>query len=80
MTEDDVMMRAIAQDSYGPAERRLRAEIGAGSSDSEVLVNEHAAGIEHGTWCAMTGLPGPGRLYFGMRKPERPVRGLDGSP
>src|SRR3954453_14568015 len=30
-----------------------------------------------GTWHAMTGLPYLGRLYFGLRKPRRPVPGLD---
>lgn len=37
----------------------------------------HTAGLERGTWHAMTGLPYLGRLYFGLRKPKRPVPGLD---
>jgi NADPH-dependent curcumin reductase CurA len=44
---------------------------------SEVLVKVHAAGIDRGTWHAMTGLPYLGRLYFGLRKPKRPVPGFD---
>jgi NADPH:quinone reductase-like Zn-dependent oxidoreductase len=33
--------------------------------------------MDRGTWHAMTGLPYLGRLYFGLRKPKRPVPGLD---
>ena len=76
--EDDVTMRAIVQDSYGPAERWRLAEIAEPEiADSEVLVKVHTAGIDRGTWHAMTGLPYLGRLYFGLRKPKRPVPGLD---
>jgi NADPH:quinone reductase-like Zn-dependent oxidoreductase len=46
-------------------------------ADSEVLVRVHAAGIDRGTWHAITGLPYLGRLYSGLRKPKRPVPGLD---
>jgi NADPH:quinone reductase-like Zn-dependent oxidoreductase len=71
-------MRAIVQDSYGPAERWRLAEIAEPEiADSEVLVKVHTAGIDRGTWHAMTGLPYLGRLYFGLRKPKRPVPGLD---
>ena len=44
---------------------------------SGVLVKVHTAGIDRGTWHALTGLPCLGRLYFGLRKPMRPVPGLD---
>ena len=78
MTEDAVRMRAIVQDSYGPSERWRLADIAEPViADSEVLVNVHAAGIDRGTWHGMTGLPYLGRLYFGLRKPKRPVPGLD---
>jgi NADPH:quinone reductase-like Zn-dependent oxidoreductase len=71
-------MQAIVQDSYGPADRWRLAEIAVPDiADSEVLVKVHAAGIDRGTWHAMTGLPYLGRLYFGLRKPKRPVPGLD---
>jgi NADPH:quinone reductase-like Zn-dependent oxidoreductase len=78
MAEDDVTMRAIVQYSYGPAERWRMAEIAVPEvAGSEVLVKVRAAGIDRGTWHAMTGLPYVGRLYFGLRKPKRPVPGLD---
>jgi NADPH:quinone reductase-like Zn-dependent oxidoreductase len=71
-------MRAIVQDSYGSAERWRLAEIAEPEvADSEVLVRVRAAGLDRGTWHAMTGLPYLGRLYFGLRKPKRPVPGLD---
>jgi NADPH:quinone reductase-like Zn-dependent oxidoreductase len=71
-------MRAIVQDSYGPGDQWRLAEIDRPDiADSEVLVKVHAAGMDRGTWHAMTGLPYLGRLYFGLRKPKRPVPGLD---
>ena len=71
-------MRAIVQDSYGPVDHWRLAEIARPQiADTEVLVKVHAAGIDRGTWHAMTGLPYLGRLYFGLRKPKRPVPGLD---
>jgi NADPH:quinone reductase-like Zn-dependent oxidoreductase len=71
-------MRAIVQDSYGPGDRWRLAEIDRPDiADSEVLVKVHAAGMDRGTWHAMTGLPYLGRLYFGLRRPKRSVPGLD---
>ncbi|MDQ2750982.1 MAG: NAD(P)-dependent alcohol dehydrogenase [Actinomycetota bacterium] len=71
-------MRAIVQDGYGRAERWRLTEIARpGIANTEVLLNVHAAGIDRGTWHAMTGLPYLGRLYFGLRKPKRSVPGLD---
>jgi NADPH:quinone reductase-like Zn-dependent oxidoreductase len=71
-------MRAIVQDSYGPVDRWRLTEIPLPQiADAEVLVKVHTAGIDRGTWHAMTGLPYLGRLYFGLRKPKRPVPGLD---
>src|SRR4051812_688609 len=71
-------MRAIVQDSYGPSERWGLAEIAEPDvAGSEVLVKVCAAGVDRGTWHAMTGLPYLGRLYFGLRKPKRAVPGLD---
>jgi NADPH:quinone reductase-like Zn-dependent oxidoreductase len=76
--EHDVTMRAIVQDRYGPSERWRLAEIAQPDiAGSEVLVKVRAAGMDRGTWHAMTGLPYLGRLYFGLRKPKRPVPGLD---
>ena len=71
-------MRAIVQDGYGPAgvlrlARVARPEI----ADSEVLLRVHAAGLDRGTWHLMTGRPYLLRLVCGLRRPRRPVAGLD---
>jgi NADPH:quinone reductase-like Zn-dependent oxidoreductase len=72
-------MRAIARDTYGPADglelRDIeRPEIG----DGEVLVRVHAAGVDRGVWHLMTGLPYPIRLAgYGLRAPKCPVPGMD---
>ncbi len=71
-------MQAIVQAEYGSADTWRVAEIDRPSVGSgEVLIRVHTAGIDRGTWHAMTGLPFLGRLYFGVRKPKRQVPGLD---
>jgi hypothetical protein len=51
-------MRAIVQDDYGPVDRWHLTEIGLPEiADTEVLVKVHAAGIDRGTWHAVTGVP-----------------------
>ena len=55
---EEITMRALVQDRYGPAEalrsaRITRPEI----ADHEVLVQVHAAGVDQGTWHLMTGRP-----------------------
>jgi NADPH:quinone reductase-like Zn-dependent oxidoreductase len=71
-------MRAIVQDGYGSADQWRLAEVPQPAiADTEVLVKVRAAGIDRGTWHAMTGLPYLGRLYFGLRGPKRPVPGFD---
>ena len=72
-------MRAIVQDRYGEAdelrlERTGRPDIAA----DEVLVRVHAAGLDRGTWHAMTGRPYLMRITgFGFRGPKNRVPGLD---
>ncbi|MDT5012766.1 MAG: hypothetical protein QOH57_4383, partial [Mycobacterium sp.] len=71
-------MRAIVQDGYGPVGCWRLADVTVPQiAGTEVLVKVHAAGIDRGTWHAMTGLPYLGRLYFGLHRPKRPVPGLD---
>jgi 2-desacetyl-2-hydroxyethyl bacteriochlorophyllide A dehydrogenase len=71
-------MRAIVQDGYGSVDQWRLAEIPQPAiANSDVLVKVRAAGIDRGTWHALTGLPYLGRLYFGLRKPKRPVPGFD---
>ena len=72
-------MKAIARDTYGPADglelRNIdRPEIGG----DEVLIRVHAAGLDRGVWHVMTGLPYPIRLAgYGLRAPKVPVPGAD---
>lgn len=70
-------MQAIVQDRYGSADTWHlldieRPHVAAG----EVLVQVHAAGLDRGTWHAMTGRPYLMRIMgFGFRRPKRRVPG-----
>src|SRR3954447_23062903 len=71
-------MQAIVQAEYGSADVLRVEEIGRPTiGEDEVLVRVHAAGLDRGTWHLMTGLPYLGRLAFGLRRPKKPVPGLD---
>lgn len=71
-------MRAIVQERYGAADVWRVADVARPEiADNEVLVKVHAAGLDRGTWHLMTGLPYLGRLAIGLRKPKKPVPGLD---
>ena len=60
-------MKAIVQSGYGTADQWRTTDIPKPQiADTEVLVKVHAAGLDRGTWHAMTGLPYLGRLYFGL--------------
>lgn len=71
-------MRAVVQHRYGGPEvlevtRLPVPEI----ADDEVLVRVHAAGVDQGTAHVLHGEPLVARLGFGVRRPRRPVPGLD---
>ena len=72
-------MRAIARDTYGPADGLELREIERPAiGDDEVLVRVHAAGVDRGVWHLMAGLPYPIRLAgYGLRAPKNPVPGMD---
>ncbi|MEE8601208.1 NAD(P)-dependent alcohol dehydrogenase [Euzebya tangerina] len=71
-------MRAVVQDRYGPPETlEVRSVEMPQIGDLEVLVAVASAGIDHGAWHLMTGLPYPTRLAFGLRRPKTPIPGLD---
>ncbi|MFB4284641.1 MULTISPECIES: NAD(P)-dependent alcohol dehydrogenase [unclassified Nonomuraea] len=79
-TGETTTMKAIVQDTYGPADRVLRlADVDRPTiGDDEVLVRVQAAGVDPGTWHLVTGLPYVIRLAgFGVRAPKTRVRGLD---
>lgn len=72
-------MKAIVQDSYGPADvLRLRDIDRPAPGEGEVLVRVHAAGVDAGVVHLMTGKPYLLRLFgFGLRAPKIKVRGAD---
>jgi NADPH:quinone reductase-like Zn-dependent oxidoreductase len=72
-------MKAIVQDTYGPADVLELRDIGPPEiAAGEVLIRVHAAGVARGDWHLMTGLPYPIRLAgYGLRAPKTPVLGTD---
>ncbi len=71
-------MRAIVQDRYGSSDTWQLADIDRpGIKAHEVLIHVHAAGLDRGTWHAMTGRPYLMRIMgFGLRSPKNRVPGL----
>ncbi len=72
-----VTMRAIVQDRYGSSDTWQLTDISRPEiKDHEVLVRVHAAGLDRGTWHAMTGRPYLMRIMgFGLRSPKNRVPG-----
>ena len=72
-------MKGIVQDWYGPADALELRDIEKPTPlDHEVVVRVHAAGLDHGVWHVMTGLPYLIRVMgYGLRKPKVAVRGND---
>ena len=71
-------MTAVLQTGYGDSDVFTTGEIEVPTPGAdEVLVAVRAAAVDRGTWHIMTGLPRPVRLAFGLRRPRRPVPGLD---
>jgi len=78
-------MKAIVQDTYGPADALELRDIdppriaeGDDTAATDVIVRVHASGVERGVWHVMTGLPYPVRLAgYGLRAPKTPVPGRE---
>ncbi len=71
-------MRAIVQDSYGPAQVLHPQDVDTPRiADDEVLVRVSAASVHLGDWIMMTGSPYVMRLATGIRKPKHRVPGTD---
>lgn len=70
-------MRAIVQDRYGSADTwELRHVERPSVEPDEVLLQVHAAGLDRGTWHAMTGRPSLMRILgFGLRRPKSRIPG-----
>jgi NADPH:quinone reductase-like Zn-dependent oxidoreductase len=72
-------MKAIVQTGYGGTEVlafRDDAEP-PGVRGDQVLIRVQAAGVDRGAWHLMTGVPYLIRLAMGLRRPRRPVLGMD---
>ena len=70
--------QTIVQNGYGSANvQRLEQVTRPAIADNEVLLREHAAGLDRGTRHLMTGHPYLRRFAFGLRRPKNPVRGRD---
>jgi NADPH:quinone reductase-like Zn-dependent oxidoreductase len=72
-------MKAVVRDAYCSPDALELRDIGRPvPGDDEVLVRVHAAGVDHGVWHLVTGLPYIVRLAgFGLLKPKARVPGLD---
>jgi NADPH:quinone reductase-like Zn-dependent oxidoreductase len=78
-TDQEEPMKAVVQDTYGPADvLELREIDKPAPKDDEVLVQVHAAGVDPGVWHLMTGQPYLVRVMgYGLRTPKVGVRGRD---
>ena len=72
-------MHAIVQDRYGSSSVLHPGDVAVPTPDeTSVLVKVRAASINAMDWRTMTGQPFIGRLlFFGLRRPKRPIRGVD---
>lgn len=71
-------MVAVLADRYGPVSGlRFGSAPIPRPGPTEVLVRVAGAGVDRGVWHLATGLPYPTRLAFGLRRPRRPIPGLD---
>jgi NADPH:quinone reductase-like Zn-dependent oxidoreductase len=77
-TPAPMSMRAIVQDRYGSSDTWRLTDIDLPQIEPhEVLVHVRAAGLDRGTWHAMTGRPFLMRIMgFGLRSPKNRVPGL----
>lgn len=72
-------MWAVVTREYGGAEvlRSEQIPLPDAPGEGEVLLRVGAAGMDRGTWHLMSGQPRLVRPMFGLRRPRKPVPGLD---
>lgn len=77
-TQVPATMRAMVRREYGAADV-IHAETPPVPTPvrGEVLVRVRAAGLDRGSWHLMTGLPHLVRPIYGLRRPRKPLFGLD---
>jgi NADPH:quinone reductase-like Zn-dependent oxidoreductase len=72
------MMDAAVRERYGaPESVAMSEEPMPQPAPDEVLVKVHAAGVDRGVLHLVEGTPYVLRLVYGLRRPKRPVLGLD---
>src|SRR5690348_1277521 len=73
-----VVMQAIVQNGYGPADVLRVAQVARPAiAADEVLVQVRAAGVDRGVLALMAGQPYAVRLALGLRGPHGRVAGMD---
>jgi NADPH:quinone reductase-like Zn-dependent oxidoreductase len=72
-------MKAVVQDGYGPPEQVLRiADVEPPPiGDDDVLVQMRASSVNTPDWITVTGVPYVLRVTSGLRRPKKPIRGID---
>jgi NADPH:quinone reductase-like Zn-dependent oxidoreductase len=72
-------MAAVVRTEYGSVDVVRVADVPIPRpTDDQVLVRVHAAGIDHGVWHIMAGLPRVMRVAgYGLRRPKQPVLGSE---
>ena len=71
-------MKAIVQDRYGPAISLKFTDVEVPVPDeNSVLLKVRAASVNGLDWRLMSGRPFLGRLFFGLSRPKRRIRGVD---
>ena len=71
-------MKAIVQDRYGPASVLRLEEVEPPVPDeTSVLLKVRSASINGLDWRLMTGTPLLARIFFGLTRPKRRIRGVD---
>ena len=72
------MMSAVMQDRYGTTAVLANRNIARPAiSETEVLIQVRAAGVNIADWAVMSGLPYIARPVYGFRRPKHAVRGTD---
>jgi NADPH:quinone reductase-like Zn-dependent oxidoreductase len=71
-------MSAVTQDRYGTTAVLATRDLARpGISDTQVLIEVRAAGVNIADWAVMSGLPYIARPIYGFRRPKHAVRGTD---
>lgn len=71
-------MQAIICKEYGPPEDLQLQELPTPTPTArEILVRVRAAAVNDYDWCMVRGVPWLYRLFFGLRRPKRPIPGME---